>query len=324
MNSINFWDETFGKWTDILSYFVDSKYLQIGKSQGCPVCGDGKDRYRYHDNGIGQWFCTRCAPNRNGNCCHTGGDMLMMLKGWDFATLIKEVTPLIGLEGRFNKKPEVDKMFRVRQIYQESEKLEGTLAERYLKTRCILPKADWTRDLLYHPSLFVPDSISEKDKSSPALVAITRSSEMVACGVQVTFLNENAEKAYNKRWNYGAVGNGVWIGPRETKMKIVISEGLETLLSSIYKTGLPGWACLGKGTFKSFTPAIGCGHDILVYGDNDKSFAGQTAAYQMAERLNLQGVKCSVFLPPNPGTDWNDVDRDERYLVQERLGIKEF
>jgi putative DNA primase/helicase len=50
---------------------------------------------------------------------------------------------------------------------------------------------------------------------------------------------------------------------------------------------------------------------VLIFGDNDVSFAGQTAAYTLAKRLQAKGLSTSVEFPVRMGTDWNDVQREK-------------
>ena len=312
---------------------VDSKYL-TGKHGPCLFC-NGKDRWRFHRNDEyeinGAWLCNKCGHG-------DGFALLQRFKGWDFKTVVKEVNAILG--NCTNAKQEqglpVDKMFRIRQIYKESVPLEGTLAEKYLKTRCLLPDRAWLRDLRFNPNLYVPAAIHKTDAEkmvSAALVCVTRSSSMDASGIQATFLNQNAEKQFCiedgkkmvwSRWNYGQISNGVWIGPREGADACVVSEGIETCLSAIQMAQKPGWACLGKGTFRNWNPETKCGphKKVLIYGDNDRSYGGQAAAYQMSERLTGLGFTCEVHIPPNAGEDWNELELHNRYIMHERQGIK--
>ncbi len=47
--------------------------------------------------------------------------------------------------------------------------------------------------------------------------------------------------------------------------------------------------------------------EVLVFGDRDLKFGGQAAAYALAHRLAVRGLKVRVELPARPGADWNDV-----------------
>ena len=42
-----------------------------------------------------------------------------------------------------------------------------------------------------------------------------------------------------------------------------------------------------------------------MFGDNDASFTGQAAAYSLAKKLVLSGVKARVVIPETIG-DWRD------------------
>jgi putative DNA primase/helicase len=44
---------------------------------------------------------------------------------------------------------------------------------------------------------------------------------------------------------------------------------------------------------------------VIIFGDHDESFAGQSAAYGLAHRLKSEGFDVEVRLPTFLG-DWND------------------
>ncbi len=46
---------------------------------------------------------------------------------------------------------------------------------------------------------------------------------------------------------------------------------------------------------------------VIVFADHDRNFAGHRAAYALAHRLATSGLGVEVKVPPDPGTDWNDV-----------------
>ena len=50
----------------------------------------------------------------------------------------------------------------------------------------------------------------------------------------------------------------------------------------------------------------------MIFGDNDASFAGQAAAFSLAERLRAEGITTVVELPDGADKDWNDVHRERR------------
>ena len=50
---------------------------------------------------------------------------------------------------------------------------------------------------------------------------------------------------------------------------------------------------------------------IWIFGDNDKSFCGQSKAYALANRLVTQYKrKVNMMIPDETGYDYNDLHRD--------------
>lgn len=293
----DFWDKTHGRWAGILARWIDSKFL-VNKHGPCPLCG-GKDRFRFDDEGPGKSFCSQCGHR-------DGAQLLMDFCGWDFRRLVKEVDTLLGTSDiqPAPERKEVDKKEVMRKIYKGTLQLPGTLAERYLLSRCCLSHPDWYNDLRYHPELF-----DSQDKTrKPALVAITRDAKHKGCGLQATFLTPDARKIW--RWNYGEIGNGVWLGPStgDTGSVVVVAEGLETTLSASKRFGYPAWAALSAATLKIWEPSSHT-EKVIIAGDSDENYTGQAAAYHLANRLAVKypNLDIQIEIPHDPG-DWNDLE----------------
>ena len=47
--------------------------------------------------------------------------------------------------------------------------------------------------------------------------------------------------------------------------------------------------------------------EVRIFADNDRNYAGHQAAYSLANKLSLSGVKAEVFVPESPGQDWLNV-----------------
>ena len=71
------------------------------------------------------------------------------------------------------------------------------------------------------------------------------------------------------------------------------------------------WAALSTGGLRSFQLPAGV-RRLIVFADNDRNFAGQTAAYSLAERVARVLDDVHVKVPERPGTDWLDVLNDGR------------
>ena len=72
---------------------------------------------------------------------------------------------------------------------------------------------------------------------------------------------------------------------------------------------VPVWAALTANGIKSFVPPRGLLR-LHVVADNDANYVGQAAAYDLAHRLNRDGLTVEVHLPPPihaDKTDWLDV-----------------
>lgn len=83
-----------------------------------------------------------------------------------------------------------------------------------------------------------------------------------------------------------------------------IAEGIETSLAAAQLFRVPVWSCISTSGLQSFEPPEGVGK-LLVFGDNDTNFAGQTAAH----RLKKKGLVVTVKIPSTAG-DWLDQLRE--------------
>jgi hypothetical protein len=100
--------------------------------------------------------------------------------------------------------------------------------------------------------------------------------------------------------------------------RIAIAEGIETSLSVAGNFGVsPIWACLSAGTMARF-PVLADVQELFVFADNDEPKtmpngrlrqAGNEAASECAMRWAQAGRLAAVWLPPQIGTDFNDVSK---------------
>lgn len=96
----------------------------------------------------------------------------------------------------------------------------------------------------------------------------------------------------------------------EVTLGLALGEGLETCASAIAEGWWPVWATLSAGNMGSF-PVLNGVEALTAFADNDESGAGQRAAEKVVRRWRAAGREARIVLPPEVGTDWNDVMRED-------------
>jgi len=72
------------------------------------------------------------------------------------------------------------------------------------------------------------------------------------------------------------------------------------------------WAVLGDSFLRAWNPPAEVSR-VIIFGDNDKSMAGQAAAFECARRCVSAGKKVEVRIPESLGDDWNDVLKKQNH-----------
>ncbi|MDE8652310.1 DUF7146 domain-containing protein [Novosphingobium album (ex Liu et al. 2023)] len=192
---------------------------------------------------------------------------------------------------------------RVRDLWDRSLPLPGTLAAAYLRRRglVILPPAlrfcgrtplGRGRDAVFRPAMNA---------------AIHEGHELVA--VQRTFFEidhpRRARDLGNPRRMLGRPrGGAVMLAPVGTILGL--AEGIETAVSAMVLLDIPVWATLGSERLARIVIPVSVTHLILL-PDNDN--AGRIGAAKALEAYAMPGRTIELIWPPAGCKDWNDALR---------------
>jgi hypothetical protein len=187
-------------------------------------------------------------------------------------------------------------------LWSQTVPASDTLVETYLWSRLICIPAPSTIRL--HWSLWH----SESGQRRPALVSLVEHVDFGPVAVHATYLAiDGSQKACLDpvRRSFGPVrGAAVRLAPVGNDGRLVIGEGIETVLSVMLSTGLPGWAALSASGIKRLILPSEARY-IVIVADNDQNRTGQRAALEAAWRFRREGRRVRIVMPPVPG-DFND------------------
>ncbi len=188
-------------------------------------------------------------------------------------------------------------------LWNEAQPAASTVVERYLGSRVIdiAPPSV----LRFHAHCPHPNGVK-----LPAMLALVERERIGPVAVHRTFLKaDGSGKAAVEidKASLGPVGGGaVRLAVVRPGTELVLAEGIETTLSVMVATGLPGWSCLSAGGIEkvALPPKATA---VVIAADNDANGVGQRAAEAAAQRFLAEGRIVRVATPPVPGTDFNDV-----------------
>ncbi len=290
--------ETAGRWPSILSALVPEiqDAIKTGRHIPCPVHG-GKDGFRLFTDGSGGGVCNTCGVFGDGI------KILGWLRGWDFLTAVKEIRDVLPGTIEFKPAPRPDPTIRLRKI-QSAWGNPGDAVRDYLAGRGI-KMWDWKRIKQHDALTYYLDC--RYAGQYQAMVGIVTDVDDKPVTLHVTYLNngKKADVIAPKKIlpsDQKVTGCAVRLGSGE---HIAVTEGIETAMAVWNKTGLATWAALSDNGMRrlrlpDYVKAVS------IYADNDASYAGQAAGYDLAKRLVTDGIKVSVHIPPVVGTDWAD------------------
>jgi hypothetical protein len=183
-------------------------------------------------------------------------------------------------------------------IWRQTQPLEGTLGETYLRSRGLN---------LLPPSLRFHTGLKHRSgRTYPAIVAlITRGADAAPVAIHRTFLAPSGEgkaPVDAAKMMLGPCRGGVArLGP-PTKA-LMLGEGIETCLAAMQATGHAAWAALStSGLLSLDLPSEA--QDLILLADGDD--AGERAAQTCALRWKREGRRVRIARPPK-GMDFNDL-----------------
>lgn len=292
-------DAAIGKWPGILvALGVDEKCLS-NKHGSCPFCG-GTDRFRFDDkNGSGSFICSHCGAGG-------GMEFLMRLFGWPFKEAAANVDRVIGKVKETvqrEERSEADKVASIKKVLRECRPVvHGDPVWKYLNTRTGI--VDVPADIKFHPGLHHTEG-----GMHPAMVSVLRAQDGTGITLHRTYLTLDGRKASMspaKKFMAGKRLNGGAVRLSRVEPVIGMAEGIETALAAAERFHMPVWAATNSVLLEQFMPPAGV-ESVVIFGDNDSSYTGQSAAYNLARRLVREGIGAEVVLPDQADKDWCDM-----------------
>jgi putative DNA primase/helicase len=300
---------TVGKWRSLLPMLGVAEQYLTGKHSACPICREGKDRFRFTDlSGLGGWICNKCGHG-------DGFDLAMKVTGKTFLEIAKDVQA--HLPGATFERPQasatVPTSDRAWQLYRSAERLNGTdPASYWLQRRGIAIEPMSVR---FVSRLKYQDGKDGPRSYHPAMVSLFVGPDGKQATTHTTYLTPFGEKApveSVRKLSPGPVPKGGAVRLGYSAETLGIAEGIETALAASQLFDLPVWAALNSGNLIKWQPPATV-KNVVIFGDTDESMGGQHAAYALAYRLKSErsDLTVTVELPDQMGDDWNS------YLMRE-------
>lgn len=291
--------EASGKWLSIFRQLgIDVR--EDGKHGKCPSCA-GTDRFRVDRNVAerGSYYCSGCGPG-------DGFSLVMKVLGVDIGEAMKSVAEIVGSCTK-SEVPRENKMTpeRMRGIFNTSKAISflDDPGGKYLANRGL---STVPNDLYFTNKCWEPDT----KQNEKAMLAIVRLIDGTATTMHRTFLSPESEKLpidNPKKMLPTLHGtNGAAIHLFEAGETLGVCEGIETAIAAHQDVNIPVWACISNVIMESFIPPP-IVKSLVIFADNDRNFAGQKSAYNLANKIAIKyKLNVQVMVPERTGDDWLD------------------
>lgn len=289
-----------GKWRGILASFGLNEQQVSGKHTSCPCCG-GKDRFRFDDkDGRGTFYCSGCGAG-------DGIELVKRLRGVDFKDAAREIEKAAGfvrVETQKIGKTDDQKLEALKRVWSESHHVKnGDEVFNYLSNRGLtVPNT-----LKIHHAMPYRDGEKYLGKFT-AMIAKVQAPDGRGVSIHRTFIKDGmkAEVPTVKKLMSGLPLSGAAIRLYPYTDVLGVAEGIETAIAASMLHKVPVWSCINANGLASFEVPEGV-NKLMIFSDNDSNYTGQQAAYTLAKKCELSGIKCEVLIPSEINTDWADM-----------------
>jgi putative DNA primase/helicase len=294
-----------GRWPDILAYIgIDREYLK-NRHGPCPICS-GRNRFRFDNkNGKGTFYCNGCGAG-------DGMTLAMKYMGVSFKEAANQIRSVLGVCKVETTKTTTDdeatrakNEARIKKIHAGLKRITPDMAAGlYLIKRGI---SDYPESNCYaHDS--VPYYEDGKLVAEyPAMVSVLRNAAGETVTHHITYLTADGKKldceSPRKILPVIRPMKGAAIKLFKPTEILAIAEGVETALSYYADSGIPTWAAVNTNGMETVDIPEEV-KEVVIVCDEDSSFAGQVAAYTLANRLKVKEGKSVTVVR----LSYNEVD----------------